>query len=186
MFRRKNKQNKSEKKVLTMQQPVSYGPYVAPSSFGSGYYGSVVGSQNVSNRQAYVPAQQDSLNGYGYGGSYLSLPRAAPAVPSDFQVYKKQPRSLLNHQAIKTVPRLVGGASPQKLNLVDRVLFVNPQRDMVDIKIVRPPTPPPQMKERTVYEKQEKPMVNYQIVRLPPRPAGSYAPAAQTSLVNFV
>jgi hypothetical protein len=49
------------------------------------------------------------------------------------------------------------------------VFIVKPQRDVVNLVIERPGTPPAQYKDRTVMGKQRRPLINPRIIRVAPR-----------------
>jgi len=54
-------------------------------------------------------------------------------------------------------------------DIIERVFIVKPQRDTVNLIIERPATPPVQYKDKTVYGKQRRPLINPKIVTVAPR-----------------
>lgn len=52
-------------------------------------------------------------------------------------------------------------------DIVERVFVVKPQRDVINLVIERPGTPPAQYKDRTVMGKQRRPLIHPRIVRVP-------------------
>lgn len=64
-------------------------------------------------------------------------------------------------------------------DVVERVFVVKPQRDVVNLIIERPCTPPAQFRDRTVIGKQRKPVIHPMIVRVPGRPAIQGQPQQQ-------
>ena len=54
-------------------------------------------------------------------------------------------------------------------DLIERVFIVKPQRDMINLVIERPATPPVQYRDRTVYGKSRRPIINPKVVTVQPR-----------------
>ncbi len=54
-------------------------------------------------------------------------------------------------------------------DVIERVFIVKPQRDTVNLIIERPSTPPAQYKDKTVYGKQRRPLINPKIIQVPSR-----------------
>lgn len=54
-------------------------------------------------------------------------------------------------------------------DVIERVFIVKPQRDTINLIIERPATPPVQYKDKTVYGKTRRPIINPKIVSVAPR-----------------
>jgi len=54
-------------------------------------------------------------------------------------------------------------------DLIERVFIVKPQRDLINLVIERPATPPVQYRDRTVYGKSRRPIINPKVVTVQPR-----------------
>lgn len=54
-------------------------------------------------------------------------------------------------------------------DIIERVFIVKPQRDMINLVIERPATPPVQYRDKTVYGKSRRPIINPKIVTVQPR-----------------
>jgi hypothetical protein len=198
MFK-KIKQNKKVENKGLVQQPYEYrqehGPtlaYGVPSVqqstvFGSGYYGpATVQYASPVYRQPSVVDHRAMSFGSSQSPRLVGLDSATmvniDSHVTSVSVHQSQRPSVVKRQLVKVpgpngrLQQLVRRLPQPEPDLIERVFYVKPQRDIVDIQIIRPPTPPPKFKERTVYERQEKPLVNYQVVRVPSRPTGSRAP----------
>lgn len=54
-------------------------------------------------------------------------------------------------------------------DVIERVFIVKPQRDTINLVIERPSTPPVQYKDKTVYGKTRRPIINPKVVAVAPR-----------------
>lgn len=54
-------------------------------------------------------------------------------------------------------------------DVIERVFIVKPQRDMINLVIERPATPPVQYRDKTVYGKSRRPIINPKVVTVQPR-----------------
>ena len=86
---------------------------------------------------------------------------------------KRQP--VLKRQVIKLpgqpgqVKRVVRRVPTPTPDQIERVFVVKHQRDVINLVIERPSTPPPQIKTRTIYARPRKAIINSQVVRVAPR-----------------
>lgn len=54
-------------------------------------------------------------------------------------------------------------------DVIERIFIVKPQRDTINLVIERPRTPPAQFKDRTIYGKSRRPIINPKIVSVQPQ-----------------
>ena len=121
--------------------------------------------QTASYSQAQLqPAQSDELS------------QLAPQIEAAYEAATGQRRQPVIKRQVITVPGTPGRVQQvvRRLptptpDIVERVFIVKPQRDVVNLVIERPGTPPAQYKDRTVMGKQRRPLINPRIIRVAPR-----------------
>lgn len=82
-------------------------------------------------------------------------------------VIKRQVITMPGEQGqIKQVVRRLPTPTP---DVIERVFIVKPQRDTINLVIERPSTPPVQYKDKTIYGKTRRPIINPKVVAVAPR-----------------
>ena len=83
---------------------------------------------------------------------------------------------------VKQVVRRLPTPTP---DIIERVFIVKPQRDTINLVIERPTTPPVMYKDKTVYGKSRRPIINPKVVTVHP---SSYLPGIegnyQSGIIN--
>ena len=138
--------------------------------------------QTASYSQAQLqPAQSDELS------------QLAPQIEAAYEAATGQRRQPVIKRQVITVPGTPGRVQQvvRRLptptpDIVERVFIVKPQRDVVNLVIERPGTPPAQYKDRTVMGKQRRPLINPRIIRVAPRtPTFSPQPPQQQQQLQY-
>lgn len=100
----------------------------------------------------------------------------APQIEAAYEAATHHRRQPVIKRQVITVPgtpgkiqQVVRRLPTPTPDIVERVFIVKPQRDVVNLVIERPGTPPAQYKDRTVMGKQRRPLINPRIIRVAPR-----------------
>lgn len=123
-----------------------------------------------------APVQQQCPPGCQPVSQSDDLSQLAPQIEAAYEAATGQRRQPVIKRQVITVP-----GSPGKVqqvvrrlptptpDVVERVFIVKPQRDVVNLVIERPGTPPAQYRDRTIMGKQRRPLINPRIVRVAAR-----------------
>lgn len=104
------------------------------------------------------------------------LSQLAPQIEAAYEAATGQRRQPVIKRQVITVPgnpgkvqQVVRRLPTPTPDVVERVFIVKPQRDVVNLVIERPGTPPAQYRDRTIMGKQRRPLINPRIVRVAAR-----------------
>ena len=133
-----------------------------------------------------IPAPASGIS-YGYNASTAAAAQPTQAgqfqldedinaeIESRLQVFLKRRPPVLRRQVIKVpgpagrVQQVVRRIPTPQPDVIEKVFVVKPQRDVVNLLIERPGTPPPQVQERREVEPAHRPVITQQVVRVEPR-----------------
>jgi hypothetical protein len=161
---------------MTSQQPgtiVTMQPQQTNSQHGSQSQHSMSqpsqsGHQSFSQAQLTEVVQCDQQND--------QLVNLAPQIEAAYEAATTQRRQPVIKRQVITVPgtpgriqQVVRRLPTPTPDIIERVFVVKPQRDVINLVIERPGTPPAQYKDRTVMGKQRRPLIHPRIVRVPAR-----------------
>jgi hypothetical protein len=123
-----------------------------------------------------------SVGGGGGGGGGGSdsqsedLTQLEPQIEAAYEAATGQRRQSVIKRQVITIPgqpgrvqQVVRRLPTPTPDVIERVFIVKPQRDTVNLIIERPSTPPAQYKDKTVYGKQRRPLINPKIIQVPSR-----------------
>lgn len=126
------------------------------------------GHQSFSQAQLNEVVQCDHQND--------QLANLAPQIEAAYEAASTQRRQPVIKRQVITVPgtpgriqQVVRRLPTPTPDIIERVFVVKPQRDVINLVIERPGTPPAQYKDRTVMGKQRRPLIHPRIVRVPAR-----------------
>ena len=184
----------------------SYAPY-DPYTQYSAYSGQqVVQQQRPQQTYSQVPARDTSAT-YSQsapptqqntaGATTLTqtdeFAQLAPQIEAAYEAATHHRRQPVIKRQVITVPGTPGKVQQvvRRLptptpDIVERVFIVKPQRDVVNLVIERPGTPPAQYKDRTVMGKQRRPLINPRIIRVAPRQTlSAFTPFASQQFLQY-
>ena len=96
-------------------------------------------------------------------------------IEAKLQMYLTRRPPVLRRQIIRVpgpagrVQQVVRRLPTPQPDVIEKVTIVKPQRDVINLVIEKPGTPPPQVQERREVEAASPPVINQQIVRVEPR-----------------
>ena len=131
-------------------------------------------SSQVSQMQMQLPQQQQILSEQQQQNEDLN--QLTPQIEAAYEAATGKRRQPVIKRQVITLPGVAGRIQQvvRRLptptpDIIERVFIVKPQRDTVNLIIERPATPPVQYKDKTVYGKQRRPLINPKIVTVAPR-----------------
>ena len=143
-----------------------------------GYNNSAAGLNVISQGSAIVygaaPVLQQVAAPGQQGGFQLDEETTAE-IESRLQHFLKRRAPVLRRQVIKVpgpagrVQQVVRRIPTPQPDVIEKVYVVKPQRDVVNLVIERPGTPPPQIKETREVEPAHRPVITQQVVKVAPR-----------------
>ena len=121
--------------------------------------------------------------------------KLGPEIEEAYEAFvEKSRKPVVKRQIIKVagnpgkVRQIVRRVPTPKADVIERVFVVEPSNDIVNLIIEKPYTPQPEIKNRTIYTKPKKPVINQQVVRVPPRHPQQYGiteSVAQAGYYNY-
>ena len=133
--------------------------------------------QPRTSSQANLATSQSQQQCGAVGGGDDELNQIQPQIEAAYEAATGQRRQPVIKRQVITIPGAPGRVQQVVRRLptptpdvVERVFVVKPQRDVVNLIIERPCTPPAQYRDRTIMGKQRKPVINPFIVRVQGRP----------------
>lgn len=119
---------------------------------------------------------QTNLRRSGTDSQSDDLTQLAPQIEAAYEAATGQRRQSVVKRQVITIPgqpgrvqQVVRRLPTPTPDVIERVFIVKPQRDTVNLIIERPSTPPAQYKDKTVYGKQRRPLINPKIIQVPSR-----------------
>jgi len=110
------------------------------------------------------------------GSQSEDLTQLEPQIEAAYEAATGQRRQSVIKRQVITIPgqpgrvqQVVRRLPTPTPDVIERVFIVKPQRDTVNLIIERPSTPPAQYKDKTVYGKQRRPLINPKIIQVPSR-----------------